>query len=165
MTNMTEMTIASLQMLLAQQIKEQTNYIAEMRKQVAALAQRVRHVTREETFTNVLEREIEEMAAEIGCTEAIWVNPVTGNKATSIYLAFLALDFWHSRFHVVRNAAKLLHSHHERHNLKTVQRSWSRGWPTPCIDLSDVEALVLSTAPVKGHVAIRSFKTAHRING
>jgi hypothetical protein len=160
MTNHTEMTTADFQMLMAQHAK----HIAEVHEKIVTpLIKLVEDLKRRPTFAEVLESQIEEIAAEIGCFDSVWINPVTGNRATSVYLAFLALEFWHSRFHEVRAAAKRLDSHHERNGLKTTTRSWARGWPTPCIDIADVEVLLLSTAPIKGRLAVNSFKKMHGI--
>ncbi len=115
------------------------------------------------SFVEVLEDVIATVAAETGHTEALWVNPETGKKATTIHLAFIALAFWHTRFHLVRAAAKTLPSYHERTDLKAVLNVFARRWPSPCIDLSDVEGLVLSTSPVKGRAALDKFKAFHGI--
>lgn len=105
-------------------------------------------------FSSTLERELEKMVELI---EPTWANPVTGRPATAIATAFNVLGFSPTKhWSLVVRDAKTFKSFHLRGDLPK-----GSSWPTACLDLTDVEALIVKTAPRKGPKVLKAFKEEH----
>jgi hypothetical protein len=114
-------------------------------------------------FSTTLEAAVEQ--GLFANQQPTWANPTTGKVATSVAVAFDALGLWVSRWSKVRKVASTLPSFHVRYGVKRPRfqkgRDYASRFGTICLDLEDMETLILAAAPRKGKAALRAFKAEH----
>jgi hypothetical protein len=108
-------------------------------------------------FSTTLEAKIAEL---VELREPIWASPTTGQTASSVFAAFTALGFTTSKhWSAVVREARRYRSFHTRRDLPKGNPFYA----TICLDIRDIEDLVVTLAPRKGPKVVAKFKQENGI--